>query len=126
MINKRKGLISMFDKILNDYLKEECGEMENEILTSLSSDEIRNIYEYGCCSSAPGAFTYYYQTKAFFDKHSEECLEILQLAINDYMIDPNDFNFTKNNITWLCVELTVSNFMSYYENNEYLYNEEEE
>ena len=115
----------MFDKILNDYMKE-CDEMEQEILTSLSEDEIKNIYEYGCCFSAPGAFIYYYQTNAFFDKYPEECLEILQLAINDIMIDPNDFNFTRNNIVWLCVEITVSNFMSYYENNKYLYEEEDE
>lgn len=115
----------MFDKILNDYLKE-CGEMEQEILTSLSEYEIENIYEYGCCFSAPGAFIYYYQTKAFFDKYSEECLEILQLAINDYMIDPQNFNFRRNDIVWLCVETTVNNFMCYYENNEYLYDEEEE
>ena len=82
----------MFDKILNDYLKE-CDEMEQEILTSLSEDEIKYIYEYGCCFSAPVAFTYYYQTNAFFDKYAEECLELLQLAINDYMIDPQNFNF---------------------------------
>ena len=117
----------MFEKILNDYLKEECGEMEKEILNSLSSeDEIKNIYEYGCCSSAPGAFIYYYQTNAFFDKYSEKCLETLQQAINDCYIDPQNFNFTKNEITWLCVELSVSSFMNYYENNEYLYDEEEE
>ena len=115
----------MFEKILNIYM-EERSEMENEILNSLSEYEIKNIYEYGCCSSAPGAFTYYYQTNAFFDKYAEECLEILQLAINDCMIDPNNFNFTKNNITWLVVEMTVSNFMSYYENNEYSYDEDEE
>ena len=75
----------MFEKILNDYLKE-CEIIENEILTSLSEDEIKNIYEYGCCFSAPGAFTYNYQTNAFFDKYAEVCLELLQLAINDYMI----------------------------------------
>lgn len=115
----------MFDKILNDYLKE-CDEMEQEILTSLSEDEIKNIYEYGCCFSAPGAFIYYYQTNDFFDKYAEECLEILQLAINDYMIDPQNFNFRRNDIVWLCVETTVNNLMCYYDNNEYLYEEEEE
>ena len=116
----------MFEKVLNVYLKEECDEMEKEILNSLSEDEIKCIYEYGCCSSAPGAFIYYYQTNAFFDKYPEECLELLQLAINDYMIDPQNFNFRRNDIVWLCVETTVNNFMCYYENNEYIYDEEEE
>ena len=37
----------MFDKILNDYLKE-CDEMEQEILTSLSEDEIKYLEKNGC------------------------------------------------------------------------------
>lgn len=113
------------NKILNDYLKE-CGIMENEILNSLSEDEIKNIYEYGCCFSAPCSYIYYYQTNAFFDKHSSECLEILQQTINDHMIDPNNFSFTKNEITWLVVEITVSNFICYYEENKYRYEDEDE
>ena len=115
----------MFEKILNDYM-EECSEMEMEILNSLSCEEIENIYHYGCCSSAPASFIYYYQTNTFFDKHSEECLEILKLAINDCYIDPQKFEFTKNEITWLVVEIAVSDFICYYENNEYLYAEDEE
>ena len=115
----------MFNEILNDYLKE-CNEMEKEIFNSLSCEEIENIYHYSCCFSAPASFIYYYQTNAFFDKYAEECLSILQQAINDQMIDPNDFEFTRNNITWLSIEITVSNFMCYYENNEYTYDEEEE
>ena len=115
----------MFEKILNIYM-EECSEIEKEILNSLSEDEIKNIYEYGCCFSAPAAFTYYWQTNAFFDKHSSECLEILQQAVNDCYIDPRNFSFTKNEITWLCVETIVNDFMCYYENNEYSYDEEDE
>lgn len=116
----------MFEKILNDYLKEECGAMEQEILSSLSEDEIKNIYEYGCCWAGAGNFLYYYQTNAFFNKYPEECLEVLQLAINDCWIDPKNFNFRRNDIVWLAVEVTVQNFMSYLEDNEYLYDEDEE
>ena len=114
------------NKILNIYMEEECSEIENEIFNSLSEEEIENIYHYGCCSSAPASFIYYYQTNDFFDKYSEECLSILQQSINDCYIDPQKFEFTRNNITWLCIEITVSDFMCYYENNKYLYNEDEE
>ena len=115
----------MFEKILNIYLKEECDEMKMEILNSLSSEEIENIFHYGCCSSAPASFTYYYQTNAFFDKYAEDCLEILQQSINDCYIDPQNFDFTRNNIVWLVVEMSVSDFICYYENNKYLYEDEE-
>ena len=115
----------MFEKILNIYM-EECSEMENEIFNSLSCEEIENIYRYGCCSSAPSSYIYYYQTNAFFDRHSDKCLEILEKAINDCMIDPQNFDFTRNNITWLVVELKISDFMCYYEENKYLYEEDEE
>ena len=113
----------MFEKFLNDYLKE-CGEMEKEIFNSLSEDEIKCIYEYGCSSAAPCSYIYYYQTNNFFDRHSEECLEILQQAINDQMIDIQNFNFRRNDIVWLVVELSVSNFMCYYEENKYRYEDE--
>ena len=123
--NKRKGLINMFETFLNDYMKEcECDEMEMEVLNSLSEEEIKCIYDYGICSAAPALFTYYYQTNNFFDRNSDKCLEILQQAINDCYINPNNFEFTRNNITWLCVELIISDFMCYYEENKYRYEEE--
>ena len=112
--------------MLNDYMKEcECGEMEMEIHTSLSEDEIKCIYEYGISSAAPCSYIYYYQTNAFFDKYSEECLEILQQSINDCYINPQNFSFTKNEITWLCIEMLISDFMCYYEENKYRYEDEE-
>ena len=116
----------MFETILNDYMKEECGIMEREILASLSEEEIKNVYEYGCRFSGPGAFIYYYQTNAFFDKYSDKCLEILQQAVNECYIDPNDFDFCKNEITWLCVERITSDFVNYYEENKYRYEIKEE
>ena len=115
----------MFE-ILNDYLKE-CNEIENEVLNSLSCEEIENIYHYGCCGTAPCSYIFYYQTNAFFDKYSSECLEILQQTINECYIEPRNFNFTKNDIVWLCVEKIVNDFMNYYEeNNEYEEEEEDE
>ena len=115
----------MFDQILNDYLKECDNEIEMEILNSLSCEEIKCIYDYGCREAAPGRFLYYYQTNNFFNKYPDECLEMLELAINDYhMIDPQTFEFTRNNIVWVVIEQSVSNFIFYYENNKYRYEEE--
>lgn len=111
-----------YEKNLNNYLKEECGIIEEEILISLSEDEIEYFYDYGCCLVRAVNFSYVDKLHAFFNKHQEKCLEILQQAINDCYIDPQKFEFSRNSIVYLVVEVTVKNFIKYLEDkdNEYL------
>lgn len=53
--------------------------------------------------------------KPFFNKYSTECLENVERMKNEYRIDLNEFEFTKNNLCWLMIEAVVSDFINWCE-----------
>ena len=108
------------EKMLNAYIKENGNDVIEEVLTSLSLDEIQDVYNNGCLVGCATSYIYYYQTEEFFDKHSNECLENVERMKNEYDMNLNQFEFTKNNLCWLMVETVVNDFMSWLE-----YQEEE-
>ena len=84
------------EKMLNVYIKENGNDVIEEVLTSLSLDEIQDIYNYGCSNGVASSYIYYHQTETFFNKYSTECLENVERMKNEYRIDLNEFEFTKN------------------------------
>ena len=108
------------EKMLNAYIKENGNDVIEEVLTSLSLDEIQDVYNNGCSNGSASSYIYYHQTEAFFNKYSTECLENIKRMKDEYCMDLNEFEFTKNNLCWLMVETIVSDFMSWLE-----YQEEE-
>ena len=108
------------EKMLNAYIKENGNDAIEEVLTSLSLNEIQDVYNYGCSNGSASSYIYYHQTEAFFNKYSTECLENIKRMKDEYCMDLNEFEFTKNNLCWLMVETIVSDFMSWLE-----YQEEE-
>ena len=110
----------LIEKMLNAYIKENGNDVIEEVLTTLSLDEIQDVYNYGCSNGSASSYIYYHQTEAFFNKYSTECLENIKRMKDEYCMDLNEFEFTKNNLCWLMVETIVSDFMSWLE-----YQEEE-
>lgn len=108
------------EKMLNAYIKENGNDAIEEVLTSLSLNEIQDVYNYGCSNGSASSYIYYHQTEAFFNKYSTECLENIKRMKDEYCMDLNEFEFTKNNLCWLMVETIVSDFMIWLE-----YQEEE-
>ncbi len=111
------------EKMLNAYIKENGNDVIGEVLTSLSLDEIQDVYNYGCSSGSASSYIYYHQTEAFFNRYSTECLENIERMKDEYCMDLNEFEFTKNNLCWLMIEAVVSDFINWCE---CCYNEEDE
>lgn len=111
------------EKMLNAYIKENGNDVIEEVLTSLSLDEIQDVYNYGCSNGSASSYIYYHQTEAFFNRYSTECLENVEHMKNEYCMDLNEFEFTKNNLCWLMVESVVRDFISWFE---CCYDEDEE
>ena len=111
------------EKMLNAYIKENGNDVIEEVLTSLSLDEIQDVYNYGCSNGSASSYIYYHQTETFFNRYSNECLENLERMKDECYIDLNEFEFTKNSLCWLMVELVVRDFMSWCE---WYYEEDEE
>ena len=111
------------EKMLNAYIEENGNDVIEEVLTSLSLDGIQDVYEYGCSNGSASSYIYHHQTEAFFNKYSTECLENVERMKNEYRIDLNEFEFTKNNLCWLMIEAVVSDFINWCE---WYYEEDEE
>ena len=102
------------------YLDDCESEAVKDVLNTLSEEDIIVVYNYGC-SAGVGGFIYYYETELFFDKHDEEVLDNINLMAQEYGIDFfKNFEFTKNNLTWLFVERVVNEFICFMEMNGYV------
>ena len=111
-------MLSLMNSIVNNTegLKREVAEIIVDMLSENADNEevmgtIENITTYGCVSGTVPALTYYSDTEAFFDRHSDECLEIA----NNY-IDMCDgrvtFELTRNNLAWLAFETVANNILA--------------
>lgn len=84
----------------------EC-EAKKAVFEILDINEIEDVFNYGCSAGVSG-FTYYHETEKFFDTYANEILELVNELKNEYGAEMfTNFEFDKNNLTWLFVEETV-------------------
>jgi hypothetical protein len=73
-----------------------------EISTIVNDYTLDELY-HGCASGVISELIYYYQTEAFFDRHSSRLLDFLNMYKD--CIDFSKFEFSKNNIVWLIFDI---------------------
>lgn len=99
---------------LNKYVSELTNMAEIVVFEKLMCEDHNDtihqldlVYNHGCGVGVKG-FIYYDETEAFFHTFSIEILDLLQELKEEYGGDMLDwFDFNKNSLTWLFVEITV-------------------
>ena len=98
IVNNNKGLRKEVAAIIVDMLSENA--TNEEVIGT-----IEDITTYGCVSGTVPALTYYSDTEAFFDRHSEEIFELIESMAEEGVIDKNRLELSKNNLAWTAFEL---------------------
>ena len=94
----------------NEGLRKEVAEIIVNMLSVDADNEevigtVEDITTYGCVSGTVPALTYYSQTEAFFDRHSEEIFELIEDMAEEGIIDKKQIELSKNNLAWTAFEL---------------------
>ena len=105
-------MLSLMNSIVNNTegLKREVAEIIVDMLSENADNEevigtVEDITTYGCVSGTVPALTYYSQTEAFFDRHSEEIFELIEDMAEEGIIDKKQIELSKNNLAWTAFEL---------------------
>ena len=105
-------MLSLLNSIVanNEGLKREVAEIIVNMLSVDADNEevmgtVENITTYGCVSGTVPALTYYSDTEAFFDRHSEEIFELIEDMAEEGIIDKKQLELSKNNVAWTAFEL---------------------
>ena len=105
-------MLSLLNSIVanNEGLKREVAEIIVNMLSVDADNEevmgtVENITTYGCVSGTVPALTYYSDTEAFFDRHSEEIFELIEDMAEEGIIDKKQIELSKNNLAWTAFEL---------------------
>ena len=105
-------MLSLMNSIVNNTegLKQEVAEIIVDMLSENADNEevmgtVEDITTYGCVSGTVPALTYYSQTEAFFDRHSEEIFELIEDMAEEGIIDKKQLELSKNNLAWTAFEL---------------------
>ena len=97
----------------NNYenLKNEVMEiLENMAVDSSFEEVVEEVLEHGCVTGIVGSLMYYYQTKAFFDRHKDAINELAHelsedIYGNKYSIYKNlQYECNKNTMAWFGFE----------------------
>ena len=107
-------MLSLMNSIVNNTegLKREVAEIIVDMLSENADNEevigtVEDITTYGCVSGTVPALTYYSQTEAFFDRHSEEIFELIENMAEEGIIDKKQIELSKNNLAWTAFELVA-------------------
>ena len=93
---------------LNGYVNGLESEAKKAVFEILDINEIEDVFNHGCASGCAGGFIYYHQTEEFFDTYANEIFEMMNELKNEYGAEMfANFEFDKNNLTWLFIEETV-------------------
>ena len=105
-------MLNLMNSIVNNTegLKKEVAEIIVNMLSVDADNEevigtVEDITTYGCVNGTVPALTYYSQTEAFFDRHSEEIFELIEDMSEEGIIDKNRLELSKNNLAWTAFEL---------------------
>lgn len=106
MLNK---LNSIMNNTESELKREVAGILVNMLSENADNEEVigtvEDITTYGCTSGTVPALTYYSDTEAFFDRHSEEIFELIEDMSEEGVIDKNRLELSKNNLAWTAFEL---------------------
>ena len=105
-------MLSLMNSIVanNEGLKREVAEIIVNMLSVDADNEevigtVEDITTYGCVSGTVPALTYYSDTEAFFDRHSEEIFELIEDMAEEGIVDKKQIELSKNNLAWTAFEL---------------------
>jgi hypothetical protein len=84
------------------------------MLDKFTNEELKEIWEHGCASVAPGGMIYYYETTDLYLSYKDSLHDILNEHIENtgeapkYILDNlGDFTQFANAMVWLCAELAA-------------------
>ena len=107
-------MLNLMNSIVNNTegLKREVAEIIINMLSVDADNEevmgtVEDITTYGCVSGTVPALTYYSDTEAFFDRHSEEIFELIEDMAEEGIIDKKQIELSKNNLAWTAFELVA-------------------
>ena len=100
-------LNSMLENTMEGTLKHEVVEIILNEVEGIEDDEIlstvEEIVNYGCQSGIVASLVYYKDTEAFFNRHVDEILELIEDA--KQTMDMNYIEFSRNNLSWFAFEI---------------------
>ena len=101
-------LNSIMENTMEGTLKHEVVEIIMDQVDGLDNNEIlpavEEIVTYGCATGVVPALITYDDTDKFFDNHSDEIFELVEDMKQEGLIDMNNFELSKNNLSWLAFE----------------------
>ena len=105
-------MLNLMNSIVNNTegLKHEVAEIIVNMLSENADNEevmgtVEDITTYGCASGCVPALIYYYQTEAFFNRHTDEIFELITDAKEEGALDLNNIELTRNELAWIAFEL---------------------
>ena len=101
-------LNSMLENTMEGTLKHEVVEIIMDQAEELDNDNevlelVKEIVNYGCQSGIVASLVYYKDTEAFFNRHVDEILELIEDA--KQTMDMNYIEFSRNNLSWFAFEI---------------------
>ena len=102
-------LNSMLESTMEGTLRREVIEIIMDQVGGLDNDNeilaaVEEIVTYGCQSGIVSALITQSDTELFFDKHANEIFELVEDAKQESIIDMNNFELSKNNLSWFAFE----------------------
>ena len=100
-------LNSIVENTMEGTLKHEVAEIILDEVDGLDNKEVfpavKEIVTYGCQSGIVTSLVYYKDTEAFFNRHVDEILELIEDA--KQTMDMNYIEFSRNNLSWFAFEI---------------------
>ena len=105
----KKLLNSILENTMEGTLKHEVAEIIMDQVEELDNDNevlelVKEIVTYGCQSGIVSALITYSDTEKFFDNHANEIFELIEDMKQEGLMDMNNFELSKNNLSWLAFE----------------------
>ena len=101
-------LNSIVENTMEGTLKHEVAEIIMDQVDGLDNEEIfsavEEIVTHGCATGVVPALITYDDTDKFFDNHADEIFELVEDMKQEGLIDMNNFESSKNNLSWLAFE----------------------